>query len=533
MADISTYLQAIMSAVYGEEVRGSIHDAIALINDVGEVVLSTGTAVNSASSSSTGYYTDSLYFNTNTKELWKCIGTDSWQSQGTLKGDQGDPGDDGVGITSIEKTATAGLVDTYTITYTDGDTSTFTVTNGQDGSDGRGITSITKTATVGLIDTYTITYTDGTTSTFDVQNGLVGNKWYTGIIIEGKSSTPTVFSGSGITYAYVGDMYLNISEGAVYHCTLEGDPTVATWVYDFTITGSGSGATVMSDLQDVDITSIVDGQLLQYDSNSSEWKNVTLIDTIVQNSTKAAQSGAVYTALAGKEDTLTFDPAPTNGSGNPVTSGGVYTALSGKQDTLTFDNVPTQNSDNPVKSGGVYSSLADKADKTDLASIQATGATNATGSVIKEGTYFYLNGVLVRAKADIATGATFTSGTNYETVTAGALNTLAPRYRVLATAEADKTFAQQLDILKPAYEALTDDERGLCRIRWGTNGALFVNYSIQYGIFARLNLPSGGVPICYLLRLSDSTFYSGTTASVNDVSTTTDTNAMYLEILTT
>ena len=42
----------------------------------------------------------------------------------------GDNGDDGVGIASITKTGTSGLVDTYTITYTDGDTDTFTVTNG-------------------------------------------------------------------------------------------------------------------------------------------------------------------------------------------------------------------------------------------------------------------------------------------------------------------------------------------------------------------------------------------------------------------
>lgn len=37
---------------------------------------------------------------------------------------------------SISKTSTSGLVDTYTITYTNGDTDTFTVTNGKDGSDG-------------------------------------------------------------------------------------------------------------------------------------------------------------------------------------------------------------------------------------------------------------------------------------------------------------------------------------------------------------------------------------------------------------
>ena len=41
----------------------------------------------------------------------------------------------GKGIQSITKTATSGLVDTYTITYTDGTTQTFTVTNGSSGAD--------------------------------------------------------------------------------------------------------------------------------------------------------------------------------------------------------------------------------------------------------------------------------------------------------------------------------------------------------------------------------------------------------------
>lgn len=51
----------------------------------------------------------------------------------TIKGDKGDTGN---GISSIAKTGTAGLVDTYTITYTDGTTSTYTVTNGTDGAKG-------------------------------------------------------------------------------------------------------------------------------------------------------------------------------------------------------------------------------------------------------------------------------------------------------------------------------------------------------------------------------------------------------------
>lgn len=43
-------------------------------------------------------------------------------------------GDTGNGISGIAKTSTVGLVDTYTITMTDGTTYTFTVTNGQNGS---------------------------------------------------------------------------------------------------------------------------------------------------------------------------------------------------------------------------------------------------------------------------------------------------------------------------------------------------------------------------------------------------------------
>ena len=51
------------------------------------------------------------------------------------KGEKGDKGDTGNGILKIEKTGTAGPVDTYTITFTNGATTTFTVTNGKDGED--------------------------------------------------------------------------------------------------------------------------------------------------------------------------------------------------------------------------------------------------------------------------------------------------------------------------------------------------------------------------------------------------------------
>ena len=96
-------------------------------------------------------------------------------------------GEAGQSIESIAKTSTSGLVDTYTITLTDGSTTTFEVTNGS------GIDNIAKTSTSGLVDTYTITYTNGTTSTFEVNNG-------NGIANIAKTSTSGAVDTYTITY---------------------------------------------------------------------------------------------------------------------------------------------------------------------------------------------------------------------------------------------------------------------------------------------------------------------------------------------
>lgn len=195
MADISAYLQAILDAVYGEQVRGSIHDAIEVINDAMEVSISAGTAISSASSSSTGFFEDSLYINTNTYDLWKCIGTDSWSNIGNLKG---------VGIASIAKTSTVGNVDTYTITFDDLSTETFTVTNGIDGTN--------------------------------------GSTWYKGTAITGTGTSITGFPG------VLNDFYLNSNTGGVYVCTKTGGaivPDPAEWDYVMTLTGGGGGGSIV------------------------------------------------------------------------------------------------------------------------------------------------------------------------------------------------------------------------------------------------------------------------------------------------
>ena len=53
------------------------------------------------------------------------------------QGEKGEAGKDGISIESVEKVDSEGLTDTYKITYSDGSSTTFTVTNGKDGADGQ------------------------------------------------------------------------------------------------------------------------------------------------------------------------------------------------------------------------------------------------------------------------------------------------------------------------------------------------------------------------------------------------------------
>ena len=71
----------------------------------------------------------------------------------------------------------------------------------------------------------------------DGEDGKDGGRWYSGTSITGTSTTATVFSGSGISSAVEGDMYLNTSTYNTYRCTLGGDASTAKWVYVNNIKG--------------------------------------------------------------------------------------------------------------------------------------------------------------------------------------------------------------------------------------------------------------------------------------------------------
>lgn len=137
-------------------------------------------------------------------------------------------------------------------------------------------------------------------------------------------------------------------------------------------------------------------------------------------------STAQQTALDGKTDTSVIAYTETSTTATKryeigdqfILNGVLYTATAiiANGGTITVGTNCTA-SDTIVEQ---IPNVGLKADKSDLTSISETGST--ASQAISAGTYFYLNGTLVRAKTAIANGATFTLNTNYEVVADGALN---------------------------------------------------------------------------------------------------------------
>jgi len=142
-------------------------------------------------------------------------------------------GPPGRGIESIARTAGSGApgtVDTYTITYEGGGTTTYQVTNGEDGTSGRAVSTIARTAgsgAPGTVDTYTITYSDATTSTFTVTNGADGTDGTDGVgLPAGGTAGQVVAKASGADYDY--ELVAPPSGGGLALTRKTHDPTSST-----------------------------------------------------------------------------------------------------------------------------------------------------------------------------------------------------------------------------------------------------------------------------------------------------------------
>ena len=87
---------------------------------------------------------------------------------------------------------------------------------GKDGKDGNGIVSVEKTAENDNVDTYTITFDDGSTTTFDVTNGKDGVQGIQGI--QGEKGETGVGIES-VVIDYMGRVVITLTDGSV--CEME------------------------------------------------------------------------------------------------------------------------------------------------------------------------------------------------------------------------------------------------------------------------------------------------------------------------
>ena len=330
MANISAELAAIQSAIYGRDVRGSIHNAIRVINDECEKIFLTGTTDPTGNAD----FSKLLYLNTNTWDLfvssdttpytWNLVGNIEGNAITSITGPDPDPDDplrdiytinfskipdvefaveNGKGIVSIVKTQVAGLVDTYTITYTDGTTQDYDVTNG------KGIVSIVKTQVAGLVDTYTITYIDGTTQDYDVNNGKgivsitgpdtnVLTDTYTITYNDGTTQTYDVKNGKGIT-----SINGPVSSGLVDMYTIVYNDGSTQ---NYTITNGKDGNTVLRGTEVTGVSTLDVGFTLNRKCQTG--------DTYINNNT-----GNVYECRQGAEANVQslwkFSFAMTGGGG--------------------------------------------------------------------------------------------------------------------------------------------------------------------------------------------------------------------------
>lgn len=216
-----------------------------------------------------------------------------------IQGVKGETGATGNGIISISKTGTSKLVDTYTISFTSGETTTFQVTNG------KGITKIEKTATSGLVDTYTITFNDATTNTFQVTNGAKGDKGDKGDQgIQGEKGDQGIqgVQGEKGEKGDKGDTGVtpNITATAT---TLPAGSSV-------TVTKSGTAENPTFDF------GIPKGEKGDKGDKGDQGESGLIYQTTGQNTNGAMSQKATTDALAKKMDNFSLSIGSTNG-GNP------------------------------------------------------------------------------------------------------------------------------------------------------------------------------------------------------------------------
>ena len=311
---------------------------------------------------------------------------------------KGETGDTGAYVESVALTSTVGLVDTYTITLTNGNTSTFNVTNAKSISS---ITLASGTHAAGTTDTYLITFNDGDTATFDVYNGSNGTGSVSTVsgIQAVNGDVPQVTYGNGApTTATVGQtnqLYYDVTNSILYYC-LGGSGGTYDW--------RGAGVTV-------------DSALSSSSTNPVQNKVITArVGTGTLNTTATNLTGAINEVKAGIPSASSSTPVVDTSAG----SAGTGTTWA-KGDHSHPINVATSGS--PSADGTAALGSATTYARTDHVhplnvdnTVPADLGMAAVGTATKYARRDHVHNLPISA-GSITVGALWTSNTGYYTQT--------------------------------------------------------------------------------------------------------------------
>lgn len=407
MANITPQLDKILSAVYGEEVRGSIHDALVAMNGESSNAMEyASTAKDSAANSATAAATSASNAAKSASDASASAKSASGSAT-TAQSTVTEVGQIKSGIETLVTNATASINASVT-QATNSATAASSSASGAGESANRASSSATLSESYAKGGTGTRTGEDSDNAKFYSQQAST-------------SATAAATSES------------NAAKSATSASTsAENASTNATLAESYTKGGTGK-----RDGEDSDNAKYYKDLAKSYAESASqgiEPATTTKIGGVKPDGTTITvdQDGTIHgvggsnvsvdgtTIVKDSKDVISVNEyvgtkAQAEANLSNIPDGATVYTTDESGELSVIDTELNASSNHAIANSTVTNALNTKANKSDITNISITGTTNNTGSNILAGTLFYLNGTLYIATQLIPNGATFTSSNSQQT----------------------------------------------------------------------------------------------------------------------